>query len=283
MSYDKEAYKLKQKELKKEIKSIMEDFIPSLIVDPDEMDKYLGNLSGLYGYSLYNQIIAFRQFYLKYGREPEIFQSWGRWKAVNRFIRKGESGVKMVRPQAYKSKKLNKDTGEEEEEIIMTWRFFTVFDVSQTDGEPLQRNDFITGKSLMSYDEIKAVVEKEFEVISSPLELEKGATNSEWIRISDKSSENYKISTIIHEVAHNKLGHFERDISREQAEIEAESCAYLVTSLLGLDNQKSRLYINSWSPKKAQEAVRERAKLILKTAENIYKTITANNSQLKLL
>ncbi|MBQ6629880.1 MAG: hypothetical protein IJH65_13825 [Methanobrevibacter sp.] len=283
MSYDKKAYKQRQNELKKEIKSIMEDFIPSLIVDPDEMDKYLGNLAGLYGYSLYNQIIAFRQFYLKYGREPEIFQSYGRWKSVNRFVKKSESGVKMVRPQPYKYKKLNELTGDEEEEIGMTWRFFTVFDLSQTDGEPLQRNDFIKGKALMSYDEIKTVVEKEFKVISSPLELEKGATNSEWIRISEKSSENYKISTIIHEVAHNKLGHFERDISREQAEIEAESCAYLVTSLLGLDNQKSKLYINSWSPKAAQDAVKDSAAHILKVAEEIYKTITANNYQLKLL
>ena len=135
----------------------------------------------------------------------------------------------------------------------------------------------------MSYEEIKTVVEKEFKVVSSPLEIEKGATNGEWIRISEKSSENYKISTIIHEVAHNKLGHFEREISREHSELEAESCAYLVTTLLGLDNKKSRLYIANWNPDDAQEAVKERATLILKTAEEIYKTITANNHQLKLV
>ena len=135
----------------------------------------------------------------------------------------------------------------------------------------------------MSYDEIKSIVEKEFKVISSPLEIEKGATNGEWIRVSEKSNENYKISTILHEVAHNKLGHFDRDIEKQRAELEAESCAYIVTRLLGLDNQKSRLYIANLNPEDAQEAVKERATLILKTAEEIYKTITANNHQLKLL
>ena len=92
-----------------------------------------------------------------------------------------------------------------------------VFDIQSTGGKPLQKDDLIRGKSLMSYEEIKTVVEKEFKVVSSPLEIEKGATNGEWIRVSEKSSINYKISTILHEVAHNKLGHFDRDIERHRA------------------------------------------------------------------
>ena len=282
MSYDKEAYKQKQKETRGRIKEILNDFIPKLVVSPDEIDQYLSGFEGFYQYSLLNQCIAAYEYYATTGRQAEMFATYSRWKEHERFVKKGERGVHMIRPIRY-TVEVEDDDGNVTEEEKLTFKPFVVFDIQSTGGKPLQKDDLIKGKSLMSYEEIKAIVEKEFKVISSPLEIEKGATNGDWIRISDKSSENYKISTIIHEVAHNKLGHFDRDIERNRAELESECCAYIVTSLLGLDNRKSRLYIANWNPKDAQEAVKERATLILKTAEDIYKTITANNHQLKLV
>ena len=282
MSYDKEAYKQKQKETRGRIKEILDDFIPKLVVSPDEIDQYLSGFEGFYQYSLLNQCIAAYEYFATTGRQAEMFATYKRWKEHDRFVKKGERGVHMIRPVRY-TVEVEDDDGNITEEEKLTFKPFVVFDIQSTGGKPLVDNDLIKGKSLMSYEEIKTIVEKEFKVYSSPLEIERGATNGEWIRVSDKSSENYKISTIIHEVAHNKLGHFERDVEKPKEELEAECCAYLVTRLLGLDNQKSRLYIANWNPKDAQEAVKERATLILKTAEEIYKTITANNHQLKLL
>lgn len=282
MSYDRAAYKQKQKETRSRIKQILDDFIPKLVVSPDEIDQYLSGFEGFYQYSLLNQCIAAYEYFTTTGRQAEMFATYKRWKDHDRFVKKGEHGVHMIRPVRY-TIEVEDDDGNVTEEEKLTFKPFVVFDVQSTDGKPLQRDDLIKGKSLMSYDEIKSIVEKEFKVISSPLEIEKGATNGEWIRVSEKSNENYKISTILHEVAHNKLGHFDRDIEKQRAELEAESCAYIVTRLLGLDNQKSRLYIANWNPEDAQETVKERATLILKTAEEIYKTITANNHQLKLL
>ena len=282
MSYDRAAYKQKQKETRGRIKEILNDFIPKLVVSPSEIDQYLSGFEGFYQYSLLNQCIAAYEYFATTGRQAEMFATYKRWKDHDRFVKKGEHGVHMIRPVRY-TVEVEDDDGNVTEEERLTFKPFVVFDIQSTGGKPLQRDDLIRGKSLMSYEEIKAIVEKEFKVISSPLEIEKGATNGEWIRVSEKSNENYKISTILHEVAHNKLGHFERDIAKHRAELEAESCAYLVTTLLGLDNQKSRLYITNWNPEDAQEAVKERATLILKTAEEIYKTITANNHQLKLV
>ena len=282
MSYDKEAYKQKQKETRGRIKEILNDFIPKLVVSPDEIDQYLSGFEGFYQYSLLNQCIAAYEYYATTGRQAEMFATFKRWKEHGRFVKKGERGVHMIRPVRY-TVQVEDGNGDVVEEEKLTFKPFVVFDIQSTGGKALVDNDLIKGKSLMSFDEIKAVVEKEFKVVSSPLEIERGATNGEWIRVSDKSSENYKISTILHEVAHNRLGHFDRDVETPKAELEAECCAYIITSLLGLDNQKSRLYIANWNPKDAQEAVKERATLILKTAEDIYKTITANNHQLKLL
>ena len=282
MSYDKEAYKQKQKETRGRIKEILNDFIPKLVVSPDEIDQYLSGFEGFYQYSLLNQCIAAYEYYATTGRQAEMFATFSRWKAHGRFIKRGEKAVHMIRPVQYTVEVLNQD-GEIEEEEKLTFKPFCVFDIQSTGGKSLVDNDLIKGKSVMSYEEIRSVVEKEFKVVSSPLEIERGATNGEWIRVSEKSNENYKISTILHEVAHNKLGHFERDVEKPKEELEAECCAYIVTTLLGLDNQKSRLYIANWNPEDAQEAVKERATLILKTAEEIYKTITANNHQLKLV
>lgn len=282
MSYDKDAYKQKQKETRGRIKEILNDFIPKLVCTPDEIDQYLSGFEGFYQYSLLNQCIAAYEYYATTGRQAEMFATFKRWKEHGRFVKKGERAVHMIRPVRY-TVEIENDDGEIEEEEKLTFKPFCVFDIQSTGGKALVDNDLIKGKSVMSYEEIKAVVEKEFKVFSSPLEIERGATNGEWIRVSEKSNENYKISTIIHEVAHNKLGHFERDVEKPKEELEAECCAYIVTTLLGLDNRKSRLYIANWNPDDAQEAVRERATLILKTAEEIYKTITANNHQLKLL
>lgn len=282
MSYDKEAYKQRQKETRGRIKEILDDFIPKLVVSPDEIDQYLSGFEGFYQYSLLNQCIAAYEYYATTGRQAEMFATYKRWKDHGRFVKKGERAVHMIRPVRYTVEIENQD-GEIEEEEKLTFKPFAVFDIQSTGGKPLVDNDLIKGKSVMSYEEIKTVVEKEFKVVSSPLEIERGATNGEWIRVSEKSNENYKISTILHEVAHNRLGHFDRDVETPKAELEAECCAYIVTTLLGLDNQKSRLYIANWNPKDAQEAVKERATLILKTAEDIYKTITANNHQLKLV
>ena len=282
MSYDKEAYKQKQKETRGRIKEILNDFIPKLVVSPSEIDHYLSGFEGFYQYSLLNQCIAAYEYYATTGRQAEMFATFARWKEHGRFVKKGERAVHMIRPVRYTVEVENED-GEIEEEEKLTFKPFCVFDIQSTGGKPLVDNDLIKGKSLMRYEEIKVIVEKEYPVVSSQLEIQRGSTNGEVISVSAKSSENYKISTIIHEVAHNKLGHFERDIKRSHAELEAESCAYLVTTLLGLDNQKSRLYIANWNPDDAIEVVKDRATLILKTAEEIYKTLSANNSQLKLL
>lgn len=273
MSYNKEEWIKKQEEKKDSMKAIMDEFIPTLVVSPDEIEKYLGRIVGLYNYSLYNQIIASHQFWLQKEVEPEIFQTYNRWKKAQRFVKKGETGVAMVRPVKYEYTVENED-GEEETREGMTFKMFTVFDISQTDGEPLQRENLIKGVSYVSYEQIKALAEKSYKIIASHRELERGATNGEWIRISEKMSENYKISTMVHEMAHNKLGHL-TDNRKETpiAELEAESVAYMVTTMLGLENEKSRLYICNWNGNDARDAVRERSRLLIKVAEEIYKEI----------
>ena len=41
MAYDKEAWKEKQKQTRNEIKKILDEFIPTLVVSPEEIEKYM--------------------------------------------------------------------------------------------------------------------------------------------------------------------------------------------------------------------------------------------------
>ena len=61
----------------------------------------------------------------------------------------------------------------------------------------------------------------------------------------------------------------DREVSRPIAELEAESVAFMVTTMLGLKNEKSRLYIANWNGLDAREAVKERSQLLIKTAQEI--------------
>ena len=270
MTYNKKEWIQKQESTKKELKRIMDEFIPKLIVNPKMMDKYLENLNGFYNYSLYNQICASYEFYIIHEQAPELFATFNTWKQHGRYVKRGQKGVHMIRPQKYTYKTKN-DDDEEEEHTGLSFKPFVVFDISQTSGEPLVKSDLVKGKSQIKYEDAYKNVSKIFKIVDSPLELQRGATDGSQIYISNKLSENEKIATLAHEVAHNFLGHFKRDIERSFAELEAESCSYMVTTLLGLDNQKAALYINNWRNQRdsVPDEVKERSSLIIKTSQKI--------------
>lgn len=266
------------KNIKKDMQKEMENFIATLVATPSEIEKYLGNLRFLYNYSLYNTLTAIWQYYCLHGKMCEgRFLTYNRAKKINRFVKKGSKGVKMLRPQTIKAKRKNKD-GEEEEYSFIRFYPFTVFALEDTDGEPLQdTSGLMIGESKKSYEEIKEIILKHMPIKENNFLITHGSTNGKDINVSTSFSENEKISTIIHEFAHNKLGHLDKDKRDNDptsiVELEAESCAYIVTTMLGIKNKKSRLYITNWNGGDARESMRKRAPKVLKVAEDIYKTI----------
>ena len=275
MSYDKAKYIKRQEATKKEIKQILDEFIPTLVVSPEEIEKYLGGITGFYQYSLLNQICATREFYGMYGKMPE-----GVWATFNQFktkhgrtIKKGQHGCHMIRPQRFSYEVEDEETGETELKEGLTFKPFVVFDLSQsTGGKPLEDNNRITGDASITEEEIDEVIKKHWTLIITDYELVHGSTNTkDYIELSyhENTTINSRISTRIHEIAHIKLNHLDREVSRPIAELEAESVAFMVTTMLGLKNEKSRLYIANWNGLDAREAVKERSQLLIKTAQEI--------------
>ena len=182
----------------------------------------------------------------------------------------------MIRPQRFSYEVENEDTGETEVKEGLTFKPFVVFDISQTGGKPLEKNDGVKGVSSMTEEEIDEVIQKHWKLIITDYELVHGSTNTkDYIELSyhENTTVNSRISTRIHEIAHIKLDHLNREVSRPIAELEAESVAFMVTTMLGLKNEKSRLYIANWNGLDAREAVKERSQLLIKTAEEIVKLL----------
>ena len=76
--------------------------------------------------------------------------------------------------------------------------------------------------------------------------------------------------TILHEVAHIALNHCEADYSANIKELEAEAVAYIVGSVLEVNEEQlshSRGYIQGWF--KGNEVPEKHAKNIMKIAQKI--------------
>ncbi|WP_346662192.1 hypothetical protein [uncultured Methanobrevibacter sp.] len=278
MSYDKAKYVKRQEATKKEIKQILDEFIPTLVVSPEEIEKYLAPVSGFYQYSLLNQICATYEFYAKYGKMPEgIWATYLQFKRKhNKIPKRGASGVHMIRPQRFSYEVVDEDTGETEVKEGLTFKPFVVFDNSQTISLNKEKDDKITGQSSISEEEIDKIIEKHWKLIVTDYEFQRGATDGKsFIELSyhENTTINSRISTRLHEIAHILLKHSERDIPRAVAELESESVSFMCTTLLGLKNEKSRLYIANWNGLDARDAVRERSQLLIKTAEEIVKLL----------
>jgi hypothetical protein len=141
----------------------------------------------------------------------------------------------------------NKDTGEKE---LFGFRLVPVFDVKQTNGDPL---DKIGHSRLIPESEYKF---EDFQKTTPyPVKIEdcgdsNGQTDGKEIRITPKSNETSMIATLFHEEAHIEFNHVGSDIPRNIREITAEAVSYIVCTFFGIKNEKSKFYIGNWEQNK---------------------------------
>ena len=295
-----------EKQKVKEITDKLEEGLKELF-ESEKYKSYLSTMSKFHNYSFNNTLLIALQ-------KPEAtlvagYQAWQ--KNFNRHVNKGEKGIRILAPAPYKIKeerdKLDPVTGEimldkdgmpqtEEVEIkIPAFRAVSVFDVSQTDGEPLPE---LEAKELLSTvegyeDFIKAVTY----VAPAPIGFEdipgdsKGYFNIEENRIAvqEGMSESQTLKTMVHETAHSMLHNKEvnkEDIlapakDRNTKEIEAESIAFTVCRHFGIDTSEySFSYIAGWSSGRDMKELKSSLDTIRRTASEL---ITGIEEQLREL
>lgn len=296
------AEKQNPKERLKEITDSIETGIKELF-ESDKYKSYLQTMSRFHKYSLNNTLLISMQ-----KPDATLVAGFNKWRdGFSRFVKKGEKSIKIIAPTPYKIKeereKLDPQTKaplldvngkvqtEEVEVQIPMFRVVSVFDVSQTEGEPLPTlASNLTGnveQFEVFMEAIKHTAPVPIEIMPLPKDTDGYYhTEEERIAIRDGMSEVQTVSAAIHEVAHSLLHNREiaKDLQAQQGEnlmpnkpknrnteeVEAESISFAVCSYYGIQTAENSLgYIASWSKGKELAELRASLEIINKTSSEV--------------
>ena len=225
-----EEPKKTNKERLKEITDSIEAGIKDLF-DSERYKNYLRTMSKFHNYSFNNTMLIHMQM-----PEASRVASFNNWRdKFHRNVKKGEHGIKIIAPTPYikKVEEMKRDpetnapmvdqNGEiimEEKQIkIPRFKVVTVFDVSQTYGEPLpQLASNLTG-DVQQFDIFMEALKRSAPV---PVEMQPLASNldgyfsskEQKIVLREGMSEVQTICAAVHEIAHSKL-HNKNAVSEE--------------------------------------------------------------------
>ena len=219
---------------------------------------------------------SFRNVWLIYCQNPHASHVAGYqvWQQCGRQVKKGEQGLRIFAPLV--------KTNTQGERDLVGFKTASVFDVAQTEGEPLPETP--RPEPLTDDDPripgLLASLETFAQANGSALAYQtltgtchgffKPASGD--IVIGDDLPPLETLATLIHEIAHS-LAHGDTKTSRSVAELEAESCAFLVCDALGLDTSKSSFaYLANWADDPA--AVLPTAQHAAKLSDRILEALT---------
>ena len=241
--------------------------------------RFLAFATGFHSYSLSNVLLILSQ-------RPDASRVAGfrQWQERGRQVRKGERSIKIF---GYATKQTLDENGEEKRRAYFP--ILSVFDVSQTDsidGEeiPELAPRLIGGDNAGIYDaNADWLTGQGWTIDRASTGEANGFTqhNKRTITIHDELQPAQAAATMLHEAAH-ALMHADADDYHQHRgiyETEAESVAYIVAGVLGLDtSSKSIGYIAAWTDGDI-ETVKNTATRVLATAHTILDGITEDDEK----
>ena len=307
------AEKQNPKERLKEITDSIETGIKELF-ESDKYKSYLQTMSRFHKYSLNNTMLISMQ-----KPDATLVAGFNKWRdRFSRYVKKGEKGIKIIAPTPYKIKeereKLDPQTKapildasgkvqtEEVEIQIPMFRVVSVFDVSQTEGEPLPS---LASNLTGNVEQFEVFMEAVKRTTPVPIEIKPMSEDTDgYYHIEDKRiairegmSEVQTISAAIHEVAHSLLHNreMEKELQAQQdenakpmnlkdrntEEVEAESISFAVCSYYGIQTAENSLgYIATWSKGKELAELRASLETINKTSSELISGIDTHFAEI---
>ncbi|MDT8719528.1 hypothetical protein IAI10_23055 [Clostridium sp. 19966] len=265
---------------------------------------YLKFISNFHNYSFNNTILIYSQM-----PTASFCASFVNWRSKGYVVKRGEKGIRILVPKIAKfviddnGEKIffSQMTQEQREKVdkyytLTTFTEGCVFDISQTEKVKGSKEDDMFFKPLGNdfeeqYVTLKSIVEsKGIEVKEENTGSAEGISLGGKISIKKDLDYNNKTLVLIHEFSHEIL---DQDIYNEVQEsdrqetnssireLRAESCSYIVSSYLGLDNPFSADYVLHWSNKeefiKNLETIKKASSHIISLLEE-YNTNKLDNS-----
>ncbi len=214
---------------------------------------------------------------LIYSQRPDATHVAGfhAWLKLQRYVRKGEKGIVILAPMIGR-KRSDDELTEDLEVRVFGFRAAYVFDVSQTDGEPLPEFATVQGDPAEYTERLKTFIAAKGITLefSDRIAPANGASSGGKITLRPNLSPAETFSTLVHETGHEMLHRGERrtQTSHTVRETEAEAVAFVVSSAIGLDvNSASADYIQLHAGDRATLA--ESLAIVQQTAAEILNAI----------
>lgn len=256
--------KIKKVQSSKEFKDILEFF------------------SKFHNYSYQNTMLIKMQYL-----DATYVAGYRQWKKkFNRHVKKGEKGIAILAPFQYnkeitEKKKSENDKGEIiEKEVKKTktktyFKTVYVFDVSQTEGEPIPKIDTSLNNDLGEIFSplLDFALREGIEVEQKDLpEGTKGNSQLGKIVIEKNKNNTEKASILLHELAHELLHDKEErlNLSKEIKELEAESVCFVVMNNFNIETKSDKymaLYKKTYDLKESLNRIKKISRRLINYLE----------------
>lgn len=241
------------------------------MVTGDDWKHMLGIANSMHNYSFSNMVL------IAYQRPGATkVAGYKKWQTLGRQVRKGTKAINILAPILRK----DDETGETK---CVGFKPVKVFAIEDTDGPDMPETpkvELLTGEGPAGVlAAVKMLIEAEgfTFALGQPGGEANGVTmyNTKEVIVRDDVDEAQQVKTALHELGH-VLMHGPKvkgTISRAQAEVEAESVAYVVAGALGLNTEPYTFgYVVTWSGGDTK-LVRATGTKVLKVAERILKAL----------
>lgn len=259
--------------------------------DSDAWQQFLEFAQSFHAYSLNNLMLI-------QGQMPEATQVAGfrKWQELGRQVRKGERSIKIFGYAERKAREDEDTTGMKKnakgEYVVPYFPTLSVFDIDQTDATEAWNAPELA-HSLTGADDAGIYAAAADYITAQGWTVEResipGSTNgyttmdgSRRIVVDAQLSAAQAAKTMLHETAHALM--HESDEPGEYVEhrglkeCEAESVAYIVAGILGLDTSAYSVgYVAGWVQGDT-ETIRDTAASVLRTAHKIADALTADEA-----
>ncbi len=273
------------------IQKKLEDGVRAIFTS-EKYQEYISAMSKFPRYSINNCILIASQL-----PEASLVCGFRKWQTeFNRTVNKGEHGIMILAPIKGKTEVVEEVFDENNKAVVdengnqktekvtreyQTFRPVYVFDVSQTSGDPLPTLASELNETVDSFEEMKGVL---ISISPVPVSFEtiNGGANGYYsptagkIVIDERLPQLQMLKTMVHEIAHATLGHGSKEDKwdRQTKEVQAESVAYWVTQMIGLDTSDYSFgYISGWSKDKEVSELKESLDVIKQTADKLSSSI----------
>ena len=292
------------KERVEKLTGILEQGLTELF-ESETYKRYLSAMAMFHDYSFRNTMLILHQL-----PTASYVAGFNAWKDHKRYVKEGEKSIKIFAPAPYKTKvaEIQKDGNgqiikdkdgnpvtKEKEITVPAFKAVPVYDISQTDGEPLPE---LGGGELIgtvdNYENFWKVLKKisPFQINLEKIEDSETKGYCQYgkdakIVIDNGMSEIETISVAIHEISHARLHNYtaeelatlppEEKKTRRMREVEAESVAFVVCKHFGIETGEASFpYIAGWSKNKEMPELKSSLELIQKTSCNVINEIEEN-------